>query len=535
MTVQAHSEAELAAIWRAELAAGGWHARPATAGEFVRVAFALQRTRDAGALLRDSAMALSNPHAPEYGAFASVAELAELLSEPAHAAHVRDWLHSLGVPVDDISTGVTGDWVFAYMNADLVARAFHAKLEAFSAHGVTVLRSRARIDVPAALAGSVRFVHGLSVLPVLRRATPVLVAPQSSAPHVTPQLLFALYNVTEPAESGTNVTQACAEFEHESWSPPDLDLFERHFRLPSASVTNVNRNSNFGHTEANLDVQYLTAMGQGLATEMWIEPGFGFDLVSWSQQVLARGAVPTVWSVSYGEASALVQASYAQALNEEFMKFASLGVSVIFASGDSGVWSRGEPTTGAFQPTFPASLPFVTAVGATMLNSAGQEYSSTPWSGGGFAPVGYFNRSLDSPWQNEAVAGYFASGVALPPPALYNSQGTAFPDVAALGVNFEVYMDLVPQPVSGTSCAAPTFAGIIAAVNSHRVAAGKKPLGFLNPWLYLSVPHCLTDIVHGDNANGKANGFAATVGYDPVTGLGSPRYQCLLDAALALP
>ena len=37
--------------------------------------------------------------------------------------------------------------------------------------------------------------------------------------------------------------------------------------------------------------------------------------------------------------------------------------------------------------------------------------------------------------------------------------------------------------VAGTSCAAPTFSGVISLVNDRRLAAGKSSLGFLNPFL----------------------------------------------------
>ena len=63
------------------------------------------------------------------------------------------------------------------------------------------------------------------------------------------------------------------------------------------------------------------------------------------------------------------------------MKLGLQGVSVIYASGDSGVSNRGEciyPSNmtnytqiglypGAFSPSFPAACPYLTSVGATMV------------------------------------------------------------------------------------------------------------------------------------------------------------------------
>jgi tripeptidyl-peptidase-1 len=38
--------------------------------------------------------------------------------------------------------------------------------------------------------------------------------------------------------------------------------------------------------------------------------------------------------------------------------------------------------------------------------------------------------------------------------------------------------------VAGTSAAAPVVAGAVALLNDELLAAGKRPMGFLNPWIY---------------------------------------------------
>jgi tripeptidyl-peptidase-1 len=60
------------------------------------------------------------------------------------------------------------------------------------------------------------------------------------------------------------------------------------------------------------------------------------------------------------------------------------------------------------------------------------------------------------------------------------------------------------------------------------MGAGKKPLGFLNNFVY-SVPHCFADITSG------ANLFGAVKGWDPASGLGTPVFSCLLDEAMQRP
>ncbi|KAJ7741724.1 hypothetical protein B0H16DRAFT_1323658, partial [Mycena metata] len=85
----------------------------------------------------------------------------------------------------------------------------------------------------------------------------------------------------------------------------------------------------------------------------------------------------------------------------------------------------------------------------------------------------------------------------------------------------------------GTSCSSPGFASVIALINDRLVAENKPTLGFLPPWLYGTVASsgALTDITVGHNSGD--DGFDAAVGWDPLTGLGTPIFDKLLAAALA--
>ena len=88
--------------------------------------------------------------------------------------------------------------------------------------------------------------------------------------------------------------------------------------------------------------------------------------------------------------------------------------------------------------------------------------------------------------------------------------------------------------VGGTSLSSPIFAGLVTLLNEARIAAGKGPLGFLNPTLYAN-PDAFHDITIGGNPGCGTPGFNATPGWDPVTGLGTPDFGKLRDVVLALP
>ena len=170
-------------------------------------------------------------------------------------------------------------------------------------------------------------------------------------------------------------------------------------------------------------------------------------------------------------------------VSDEFAKMGVRGISLLFASGDSGA---GCDTTGkAFAPSFPASSPYVTAVGGTALSRADGEDASYI-SGGGFSNV--FARPA---YQAARVTAFLANATKLPRPSYYNHTGRGYPDVAAAAENFNVVVNRIPTPgVAGTSCASPTFSGVVATLNDVRIRSGKGPLGFLNPYFVCFVLFC---------------------------------------------
>jgi tripeptidyl-peptidase-1 len=161
----------------------------------------------------------------------------------------------------------------------------------------------------------------------------------------------------------------------------------------------------------------------------------------------------------------------------------------------------------------------VTAVGGTSLAGVFETGPEVAWAGSG----GGFSNVFPMPaYQRAAVLGYLGRNKnQLPSSSLYNVSGRCYPDVAAFSTGFAVVADLIVQLVDGTSCATPTFSGVLALVNDARLAAGKPALGFLNPFLYAN-PGALNDITEGNN------GFPCSAGFDPVTGLGSPLFQKLI-------
>lgn len=254
-----------------------------------------------------------------------------------------------------------------------------------------------------------------------------------------------------------------------------------------------------------------------------------------------------VISTSYSSNEADLTPAYERRQCAEYMKLGLQGISILYSSGDDGVaGNTGDCLTadgsatedgGAFSPSFPGTCPYVTSVGATQV-SAGASVTapetaaeSVIFSGGGFSNVFAMPE-----YQASAVNTYFDDHAPPYSAAQYNNSRTTrgYPDVSANGVNYVVAIDGNFTLIYGTSASAPTFASVLTLVNEQRLAAGKGPVGFVNPVLYAN-PTVLNDIVTGGNQGCGTAGFSSVPGWDPVTGLGTPDYQKMVALWMSLP
>jgi kumamolisin len=237
------------------------------------------------------------------------------------------------------------------------------------------------------------------------------------------------------------------------------------------------------------------------------------------------------------------------------------GITIVAASGD---WGPELAASGQNTVCWPASNPYVLAVGGTSVNpvqDANGEYTSisseVTWNdgewytvtGGGISQVynvpayqnglTYTTFTKSSP---TSLTGTLGTPVTLTTNAFNNDLnhgpllGRAVPDIAlvadaANGCDiYTCYSAQLPNlqfPSNGTSAAAPAIAGLIARINQQRVT----PVGYVNDIFYRN-PNCFNDITVGNNSI-QANvdltgGYQTTIGYDACTGLGSPKGDALM-------
>ncbi|KAJ7175779.1 peptidase S8/S53 domain-containing protein [Mycena filopes] len=251
-----------------------------------------------------------------------------------------------------------------------------------------------------------------------------------------------------------------------------------------------------------------------------------------------------VISSSYADNEADLSPAYAIRQCAEYAKLGLMGVTVLYSSGDNGVAGNdalclnpdGSQTEDGqqFNPLFPGTCPFVTGIGATQVNPGStvtDPESAADLSSGGFSR--YF---AIPDYQKRAVAQYLEANPQPFPDSVYNASGRAFPDIAVNGVNFTTTAEGIFFPVSGTSTGPPVLGAMLAMINDARLAAGKGPIGFINPAIYSTAfKDAFNDIRDGSNPGCGTPGFSAAKGFDPVTGLGTPIFPKLLHLWLALP
>jgi len=273
--------------------------------------------------------------------------------------------------------------------------------------------------------------------------------------------------------------------------------------------------------EALLDLEYLWGLALPIPlADYWYS---SYSLLDWVNNVLADKNPSLINSVSYGN-DEIQQTSQAYMFqcNDQFMAAGARGISLLFASGDQGVWGR-SGHNGHFNPDFPAASPYITAVGGSDLTSEnlGAETCCQD-SGGGFSVT--FGRPS---YQDAAVTGYLSSGVQLPTASNYNASGRAYPDVSAifgLQVPYCIASAGRFEGVAGTSASSPVASSMFGLMNNIQFLANKPALGFLNPWIYQTLaahPDAFFDVTTGENNGGSGQGFYAYKGWDPCTGAGT--------------
>ncbi|KAI0038629.1 family S53 protease [Auriscalpium vulgare] len=524
--------------------AGFVHVGPASDSQVLTMRVGLTQSNTAG--LIDALYSVSTPGSDKYGQHLSKAAV-EAFTAPTDAttASVHAWLSSHNVTFAPATPA--GDWLKLSVTVSQANRLLNTNFATFKnqATGKETVRTLS-YSLPTSLEGKIAFVHPTTVFPIqpfgknaafkpnsaAKRAPDA--APQSCATQFTPACLQELYSINANSTGQASNVIAVSGFLGQYANEADLAAFLASFRpdIPSNTTfatklldggVNPQDMSDAGQ-EANLDTQYAIGVA-GTVPVQFISVGFNNDddfggNLDILEFLSGESPVPTVLTTSYGYDEDQLPFDLANSVCNAYAALGAQGTSILFASGDGGVaGGQGRPCT-TFIPTFPSTCPFVTSVGGT--RSLNPELAASLSSGG-------FSNFFPTPDYQASDVSAFLAGLGSTYAGLFNASGRAFPDVSAVAEDVEIVWEAQFGTIEGTSCSSPILAGLIGLLNDELISAGKPPLGFLNPFLYAN-QDIFTDITSGANRGCGTPGFSAGVGWDPITGVGSPVYASLRTA-----
>lgn len=504
------------------------------------------------------AAAASNPGSRLYRRYLPLAQIESRFGAPSSTrVEVIDYLRAQGVAAED---GFGGFWVEAEPTVAQATRLFSTHFATFrTADGERYVGASSASTVPTPLQRDVTTVVGLNEQPLLHNssirakssATKPLTTAQSVAfnaaarksggspranlgtsagcaaarangtetasgyvPPYTPDQYLNAYGYSAlHAQGNSGQGQSVAVVAIDGFARADLDAAGECFGYvaPPTPLTVIGGGRALApDTESTLDLQMLSVGAPSLSSIKVFEGSSQLSALAKlfaAPLALPADQRPAVISSSIGVCEHYLSASVSKMITTALTSAAALGVTVLSASGDQGSSDCGIGGSSAYaklQVDFPASSPWVTAVGGTniTLDSANQTTEEVVWndkplvgfSGGGGGYSTLFKRPS---WQ---------SG----PGVNVSRNRRIVPDVAMLAdvmPGYAVY-ESGWGAVGGTSAATPLLAAGVALANQQAASAGKPALGFINPSIYTlasngSTAPIFRDVTSGSNDLGK--------------------------------
>lgn len=425
-------------------------------------------------------------------------------ANPADLARIEQFAHEYGLTVG--SSSLAARSVSLLGTVTEMNAAFGVNLGEYQVDGRTYRGREGAVYVPAGLADVVVAVLGLDDRPQSRAH--FRIAPAAPARTGYPPQEVARRYGFPTGVTGSGEAVALIELGG-GYRTADLRTYFGAQGIPEPTVTAVSvdgaRNSpgSGADGEVMLDIEVVGAVAPGAQILVYFAPnttnGF-YDALAAAVHDTTRK--PSIVSISWGAPESGWTAQAMDSYDALFADAAALGVTVYAASGDNGA---GDGATG-LNVDFPASSPHVVGCGGTQLTDTDE----TVWNGlstGDGATGGGVSRHFGLP-------GYQAG--AHVPANPDGTPGRGVPDVAADAdpvTGYLIRVNGTDEVVGGTSAVAPLWAALTALANQRNGTHAGAP----HERLY-GAGSAFRDITSGGNG-----GYQAGAGWDPCTGLGSPR------------
>jgi kumamolisin len=450
-----------------------------------------------------------DPESPQYQKYLSAGEFTARFAPSAEDQRAAvSYLEQCGYRVAEIST--SGALILATRPVSAAART-----------GLDSAAAGDEIDaldpLPPDLADRVSVLSDDTATSLRSPAGSPLVPPQLGA-NLTPADIARIYAFTPLYEagirgvSGRQSTIAIATAF--SFSTSDLQRFWSQFQIPrsldSVELIPVGGDSDHVEAETTLDVQWSSALAP--AAPILVYAGADASAVTFLEiydQIVTENRA-AVLTTSWSQCERSLPSWYLEQANAFFQRAAAQGITVVAASGDSGAYGCGSDDPGV---TFPASSPYVLAVGGTSVKESPAGIVETAWQGSG---GGWSDEWPAPPWQMEPGVHRGMADVAL-------HADPAMPYMVAQDGTWKYY--------GGTSVGAPIWAALVALINQYRAQMGRDVLGMAAPLLCEAASsRDLPEKPFRDVLAGGNTAYEAGRGWDVPTGWGTPLADRLATA-----
>ncbi|HET6277037.1 MAG TPA: S53 family peptidase [Candidatus Cybelea sp.] len=467
--------------------------------------------------------------------------------------------------------------VSGYASVSHVESAFHTSIRGTMSNGRAVYGNVTPAFVPEKLHGLVAAVLGLTnayqmhvhlmksryVRPMTAGTPPPcleVVNGVCEGGEYGPTQYQVAYDVPAKQHTGAKTSIAVMAEGDVTQVVKDLRTAEKFWALPRVPYSTVPvgepSSDTSGLDEWDLDTQISSGMAERL-TQLYVydttsldDSDITLEYTKWVDDDLTQAG-----NSSFGEAESLAYADGSMNLDDQLLNEAAAQGQTMFAStGDNGsgcpvLAATGAPNSGAPETCYPASSPYVVAVGGTTLdtNAVGSEpgtyYGEHVWVGTGGGYSAFENAPY---WQSNGIC------------AACTSAGVrAIADIAMCGDNngcpMVVFVSGAQEGVGGTSLSSPMSMGIWSRLETRF----RNNLGFAAPVYYgiygyyepcpMGSTACVPSGEPGDDTSALppdttapiggfhdilygSNGIpsSAAPGWDEPTGLGSVDFNVLL-------
>jgi uncharacterized protein (TIGR03437 family) len=481
------------------------------------------------------------------------------------------WLGQYGLTLKSVARARNG--ISFGGTAGQVESAFGVEIHRYQVNGESHFANAADPTIPVALQGmvlAIRGLHDFSPKPRLRRSAQPRYTVDGSH-YLGPGDIATIYNIAPLYNAGiTGTGQKMAIAGQTDINMSDIEQFRSFFGLPAndPTVLLVPGSPDPGISqddlpEADLDLELSGAVARN-ASILFVNssPNFGVGGAFESLYYAVEQNLAPVISISYGDCELQTPLSDAQALQSWAQQGNAQGQTIFAASGDAGaadcfIPSDRSTTDGntSISVDTPGSVPEVTSVGGTEFNEGSGNYWNSNNGSGQASALSYIPEMA---WNDSAVEGQPAAtggGVSIyfSKPAWQTGTGVPggsfryVPDVSLAASpdhdGYQIYTGGSFQVYGGTSVGGPQFAGIAVLLGQYLAANGfqaSSALGNVNPSFYALEPvsGVFHDITVGNNyvtpcaraCSLTPIGYDTTVGYDEVTGVGTPDVYNLVTA-----